>query len=234
MSMLTPPGMGGKKYRITGDRYPRMRRPRHRRRIVLSLAAAACALGLVGLGDPAAHRRLRRPEQHRARLPGQTEVPGRRRGGRRPGEDRGPQAARARHADRQRLQRHPALRARQAHRRRTAEARLQDRQGGQRPRRLRQEDQGRRDTARPQGSGRRPTEGARHPAHRRPAEDRHPQGRRARPDHRRRLQGAGHPAGRHQVPVPADPSVPGPHAATPSADRTQTGPAPTRGAGPEQ
>lgn len=27
MSMLTPPGMGGK-YRITGDKYPRMRRPR--------------------------------------------------------------------------------------------------------------------------------------------------------------------------------------------------------------
>ncbi|MFJ3951684.1 LytR C-terminal domain-containing protein [Streptomyces sp. Je 1-4] len=50
MSMLTPPGMGGKKYRITGDRYPRMRRPRHRRRIVLSLVAAACALGLAGWG----------------------------------------------------------------------------------------------------------------------------------------------------------------------------------------
>ena len=50
MSMLTPPGMGGKKYRITGDRYPRMRRPRHRRRIVLALVASACALGLVGWG----------------------------------------------------------------------------------------------------------------------------------------------------------------------------------------
>ncbi|MEU9498827.1 LytR C-terminal domain-containing protein [Streptomyces sp. NPDC048196] len=42
--------MGGKKYRITGDRYPRMRRPRHRRRIVLTLLATACALGLVGWG----------------------------------------------------------------------------------------------------------------------------------------------------------------------------------------
>ncbi|WP_310713514.1 LytR C-terminal domain-containing protein [Streptomyces lydicus] len=50
MSMLTPPGMGGKKYRITGDRYPRMRRPRHRRRIALTLLAAACALGLAGWG----------------------------------------------------------------------------------------------------------------------------------------------------------------------------------------
>ncbi|MEV0371164.1 LytR C-terminal domain-containing protein [Streptomyces sp. NPDC050636] len=50
MSMLTPPGMGGKKYRITGDRYPRMRRPRHRRRIVLTIVAAACALGLACWG----------------------------------------------------------------------------------------------------------------------------------------------------------------------------------------
>ncbi|MFG2826450.1 LytR C-terminal domain-containing protein [Streptomyces sp. NPDC048434] len=50
MSMLTPPGMGGKKYRITGDRYPRMRRPRHRRRIVLTLVVTACALGLAGWG----------------------------------------------------------------------------------------------------------------------------------------------------------------------------------------
>ncbi|MFF0624654.1 LytR C-terminal domain-containing protein [Streptomyces sp. NPDC004296] len=49
MSMLTPPGMGGK-YRVTGDRYPRMRRPRHRRRILLGIVAGACALGLVGWG----------------------------------------------------------------------------------------------------------------------------------------------------------------------------------------
>ncbi|MFJ9408841.1 LytR C-terminal domain-containing protein [Streptomyces sp. NPDC101393] len=51
MSMLTPPGMGGKKYRITGDRYPRMRRPRHRRRIALTLVAAVCVLGLIGWGS---------------------------------------------------------------------------------------------------------------------------------------------------------------------------------------
>lgn len=49
MSMLTPPGMGGK-YRITGNTYPRMRRPRHRRRLVLSAVAAVAALGLAGWG----------------------------------------------------------------------------------------------------------------------------------------------------------------------------------------
>ncbi|MGW4032621.1 LytR C-terminal domain-containing protein [Streptomyces sp. NPDC004838] len=49
MSMLTPPGMGGK-YRITGDKYPRMRRPRNRRRIVTAVIAAVVALGLAGWG----------------------------------------------------------------------------------------------------------------------------------------------------------------------------------------
>ncbi|MFI6640296.1 LytR C-terminal domain-containing protein [Streptomyces sp. NPDC050504] len=49
MSMLTPPGMGGK-YRITGDKYPRMRRPGNRRRIVLAVVAAVVALGLAGWG----------------------------------------------------------------------------------------------------------------------------------------------------------------------------------------
>ncbi len=49
MSMLTPPGMGGK-YRITGDAYPRMRRPRHRRRLVLAGIGAVAALGLAGWG----------------------------------------------------------------------------------------------------------------------------------------------------------------------------------------
>ncbi|MER5766925.1 LytR C-terminal domain-containing protein [Streptomyces sp. NPDC001985] len=49
MSMLTPPGMGGK-YRVTGDTYPRMRRPRKRRRIVTALIAATVALGLAGWG----------------------------------------------------------------------------------------------------------------------------------------------------------------------------------------
>ena len=50
MSMLTPPGMGGK-YRITGNRYPKMRRPKRRRRLVLGVVASAAALGLVAWGS---------------------------------------------------------------------------------------------------------------------------------------------------------------------------------------
>jgi hypothetical protein len=50
MSMLTPPGMSGKKYRITGDRYPRMRRPRRRGRKVLALIATLALIGLLGYG----------------------------------------------------------------------------------------------------------------------------------------------------------------------------------------
>ncbi|MFF7179757.1 LytR C-terminal domain-containing protein [Streptomyces sp. NPDC008121] len=49
MSMLTPPGMGGK-YRITGDTYPRMRRPSRRRRIVIASATAVVVLGAAGWG----------------------------------------------------------------------------------------------------------------------------------------------------------------------------------------
>ncbi|MFG2652762.1 LytR C-terminal domain-containing protein [Streptomyces sp. NPDC048436] len=49
MSMLTPPGMGGK-YRITGSKYPRMRRNRGRRRIVLAAVASVVAAGLIGWG----------------------------------------------------------------------------------------------------------------------------------------------------------------------------------------
>ncbi|KPI12755.1 hypothetical protein OK074_8886 [Actinobacteria bacterium OK074] len=49
MSMLTPPGMGGQ-YRITGDKYPRMRRPRKRRKLALAVVASATALGLAGWG----------------------------------------------------------------------------------------------------------------------------------------------------------------------------------------
>ncbi|MGW4593779.1 LytR C-terminal domain-containing protein [Streptomyces sp. NPDC004457] len=49
MSMLTPPGMGGQ-YRITGDKYPRMRPPRRRGRLVAVVVASAAALGLIGWG----------------------------------------------------------------------------------------------------------------------------------------------------------------------------------------
>jgi hypothetical protein len=49
MSMLTPPGMGGK-YRITGDKYPRMRRSRLRGRLALGLVASVAVLGLLGWG----------------------------------------------------------------------------------------------------------------------------------------------------------------------------------------
>ncbi|CAL9473808.1 hypothetical protein SUDANB6_02893 [Streptomyces sp. enrichment culture] len=49
MSMLTPPGMGGP-YRITGDKYPRMRPPRRRGRLALLVTACAVALGLLGWG----------------------------------------------------------------------------------------------------------------------------------------------------------------------------------------
>ncbi|CAL9492040.1 hypothetical protein SUDANB132_03256 [Streptomyces sp. enrichment culture] len=49
MSMLTPPGMGGQ-YRITGDRYPRMRRPRRRGKLVALSVASAAVLGVGGWG----------------------------------------------------------------------------------------------------------------------------------------------------------------------------------------
>ncbi|WP_225832944.1 LytR C-terminal domain-containing protein [Streptomyces sp. NK08204] len=49
MSMLTPPGMGGK-YRITGDKYPRMSPPRRRGRLTLAAVASVAALGLLGWG----------------------------------------------------------------------------------------------------------------------------------------------------------------------------------------
>lgn len=49
MSMLTPSGMGGK-YRITGNAYPRMRRPRRRGRIITAVVASVVVLGLFGWG----------------------------------------------------------------------------------------------------------------------------------------------------------------------------------------
>ncbi|WP_200305362.1 LytR C-terminal domain-containing protein [Streptomyces adelaidensis] len=41
--------MGGQ-YRITGDKYPRLRRPKRRRRLVLAAVASVTALGLIGWG----------------------------------------------------------------------------------------------------------------------------------------------------------------------------------------
>ncbi len=49
MSMLTPPGMGGQ-YRITGDKYPRMRRPRRRGKLVVLTVASVAVLGVGGWG----------------------------------------------------------------------------------------------------------------------------------------------------------------------------------------
>ncbi|MFB7497419.1 LytR C-terminal domain-containing protein [Streptomyces sp. NPDC056161] len=49
MSMLTPPGMGGK-YRITGDKYPRMRPRRRRGRFAFGLVAVVAVLALIGWG----------------------------------------------------------------------------------------------------------------------------------------------------------------------------------------
>ncbi|MGW2826053.1 LytR C-terminal domain-containing protein [Streptomyces sp. NPDC001443] len=49
MSMLTPPGMGGQ-YRITGDKYPRMRPPRRRGRLVVVGIVSVAVLGVVGWG----------------------------------------------------------------------------------------------------------------------------------------------------------------------------------------
>jgi hypothetical protein len=49
MSMLTPPGMGGQ-YRIKGDKYPRMRRPRRRGRLVVLAVASVAAVGTIGWG----------------------------------------------------------------------------------------------------------------------------------------------------------------------------------------
>ncbi|WP_245685374.1 MULTISPECIES: LytR C-terminal domain-containing protein [Streptomyces aurantiacus group] len=49
MSMLTPPGMGGQ-YKITGDKYPRMRSNRGRRKLVFAVVGSATALGLLGWG----------------------------------------------------------------------------------------------------------------------------------------------------------------------------------------
>ncbi len=49
MSMLTPPGMGGQ-YKITGDKYPRMRPARRRGRLAFLGVAGVTVLGVLGWG----------------------------------------------------------------------------------------------------------------------------------------------------------------------------------------
>ncbi len=50
MSMLTPQGLKGKQYRITGNAYPRLGRPPKKSRKVFALLGALLALALIGLG----------------------------------------------------------------------------------------------------------------------------------------------------------------------------------------
>ena len=50
MSMLTPQGLKGKQYRITGNAYPRLGRPPNKSRKVIAALAALLALALIGLG----------------------------------------------------------------------------------------------------------------------------------------------------------------------------------------
>jgi hypothetical protein len=50
VSMLTPPGLKGKQYRITGSAYPRLSRPHRRRRRVFALIGAVVAIGVIGWG----------------------------------------------------------------------------------------------------------------------------------------------------------------------------------------
>ncbi|MEV7597534.1 LytR C-terminal domain-containing protein [Kitasatospora sp. NPDC089797] len=48
--MLTPQGLKGKQYRVTGNAYPRLGRPPKRSRKVVAALAALLALALIGLG----------------------------------------------------------------------------------------------------------------------------------------------------------------------------------------
>jgi hypothetical protein len=48
--MLTPPGLKGKQYRISGKAYPRLSRPGRKRRRVLQIIAAVVAVAVLGWG----------------------------------------------------------------------------------------------------------------------------------------------------------------------------------------
>lgn len=50
MSMLTPPGLKGKQYRITGTTYPRLSRPNHRRRRITFAITGVLVLAVLGWG----------------------------------------------------------------------------------------------------------------------------------------------------------------------------------------
>ncbi|MFJ8442454.1 LytR C-terminal domain-containing protein [Kitasatospora griseola] len=50
MSMLTPRGLKGKQYRVTGNSYPRLGRPPRRGRKVVLAVGGVLALGLVSVG----------------------------------------------------------------------------------------------------------------------------------------------------------------------------------------
>lgn len=50
MSMLTPPGLKGKQYRITGTTYPRLARPNTRRRRIVQSVSGVVVLAVLGWG----------------------------------------------------------------------------------------------------------------------------------------------------------------------------------------
>jgi hypothetical protein len=50
MSMLTPQGLKGKQYRVTGNSYPRLGRPPRRSRKVMAVLGSLLALALIALG----------------------------------------------------------------------------------------------------------------------------------------------------------------------------------------
>lgn len=50
MSMLTPQGLKGKQYRITGNSYPRLGRPPRKSRKILAAVGSLLALALIALG----------------------------------------------------------------------------------------------------------------------------------------------------------------------------------------
>ena len=50
MSMLTPPGLKGKQYRVTGTTYPRLARPNTRRRRIVQSVTGVVVLAVLGWG----------------------------------------------------------------------------------------------------------------------------------------------------------------------------------------